>query len=159
MKKRILKKFDNDKNYQKFRDHCYFRGKYRSATHIIYNLKFNVPSEIPVVFLNGSNFDYHFLIKELENKFERQFECLGEKTENYKSFSVPVDKEVINIDKDGNESVVTLSYKTKFIYSARCMASLLSIVVDNLAEELDKIKCRDCDCFHEYESAKDNLIK
>ena len=32
---------------------------------------------------------------------------------------------VIKIDKDGNESVVTISYKTKFIDSARFMATLL----------------------------------
>ena len=37
------------------------------------------------------------------------------------------------------------------------MASLLSNLVDNLAEEVHKIKCKDC--FFEYESVKDNLIK
>ena len=31
------------------------------------NLKFNVPNEIPVVFHNGSNYDYHFIVKELAN--------------------------------------------------------------------------------------------
>ena len=68
-------------------------------------------------------------------------------------------KEVIKIDKDGNESVVTISYKIKFIDSARFMASSLSSLVDNLAKEIYKIKCKDCDCFLEYESVKDNLIK
>ena len=32
---------------------------------------------MPVAFHNGSNYDYHFLIKELANEFEWQFECLG----------------------------------------------------------------------------------
>ena len=68
-----------------------------------------MPNEIPVVFHKGSNYDYHFIIKELANKFEGQFECLGENTENYKSFSIPIEKEVTKIDKDGNESVVTIS--------------------------------------------------
>ena len=54
--------------------------------------------------------------------------------EKYKTFSVPIGKKVTKIDKDGNESVVTLSYKTKFIDSARFMASSLSNLVDNLAE-------------------------
>ena len=36
-------------------------------------------NEIPVVFHNSSNYDYHFIIKELTNEFEEQFECLGEK--------------------------------------------------------------------------------
>ena len=79
------------------------------AQHIVFNLKFNVPNEIPVVFHNGSNYDYHFIIKELANEFEEKFECLGEKTGKYKTFSVTIEKEVTNIDKDGNECVVTIS--------------------------------------------------
>ena len=39
------------------------------------------------------------------------------------------------------------------------MASLLSNLVDNLAELIHKIKFEDCDCFLDYESGKDNLIK
>ena len=39
------------------------------------------------------------------------------------------------------------------------MASSLSNLVKNLAEVIHKIKCQDCDCFLEYESVKDNLIK
>ena len=38
------------------------------------------------------------------------------------------------------------------------MASLLSNLVDNLAERIHKIKCKDCDCFLEYESVKGNLV-
>ena len=39
------------------------------------------------------------------------------------------------------------------------MASSPSNLVDNLAERIHKIKCKDCDCFLEYESVNDNLIK
>ena len=39
------------------------------------------------------------------------------------------------------------------------MASLLSNLADNFTEGIHKIKCKDCDCFLEYESVKDNLIK
>ena len=53
-------------------------------------------------------------------------------------------------DKDGNESVVTISYKIKFIDSARFMATSSSHLVDNLTERIQKIKCKDCDCFLEY---------
>ena len=61
--KRFLKRFANDNNYQKVRDHCHYKGKYRGAAHSTCNLKFNVASEIPVVFCSGSNYDYHFIIK------------------------------------------------------------------------------------------------
>ena len=76
-----------------------------------------MPNEIPVIFDNGSNYDYHFMIKELANKFEGKFECLGENTKKYKKFSIPIEKEVIKIDKDRNESVKTISSKVKFIDS------------------------------------------
>ena len=45
--------------------HCGYICKYRGAAHIICNLKFNVPNEIPAVFHNGLNNYYHFIIKEL----------------------------------------------------------------------------------------------
>ena len=38
-------------------------------------------NEIPVVFHDVSNYDYHFIIKELANVSDGQFECLGENTE------------------------------------------------------------------------------
>ena len=71
--KRILKKLSKSINCWKVRDHCHYRGKYKGAVHSICNLKFNVPNEIPVVFHNGLNYDYHFIIKELPNKFEGKF--------------------------------------------------------------------------------------
>ena len=39
------------------------------------------------------------------------------------------------------------------------MASSLPNLVDYLPEENLKIKCKDCYCFLEYQSVKDNLIK
>ena len=39
------------------------------------------------------------------------------------------------------------------------MANSLSNLINNLAEGIHKIECKDCDCFLEYESIKDNLIK
>ena len=115
-------------------------------------------NEIPLVFYS-SNYDYHFIIKKLADKFEGKFECLVENTEKYKTFFVPIEKEVIKTDKDGNEIVVTISYKIRFIDSARFMATSLSNLADNLTEGIHKIKCKDCDYFLEYESVKVNLIK
>ena len=49
--KRLLQKFAFDKTYWKIRDHCHYTSKYRCATHSICNLKFNVPNEIPILFI------------------------------------------------------------------------------------------------------------
>ena len=141
------------------RDHCHNTGKYWDAAHSICDLKFNLPNEIPVVFHNGSKYDYHFIIKELESEFEGSFECIEENREIYKIFSVPIKKEALNINKDGSKSVETMSYKIKFIDSSRFMVTSLSKLVNNLAEGIHKIKCWGCDCFLEYERANNNLLK
>ena len=99
-------------------------------------------------------YDYHFIIKELANEFKDQLEFLGKNTENYKTFSVTIEKEVSKIDKEGNWNIITISYEIKFIDSARFMASSLSNLFDNLAEGIYKIKCKDCDCFLEYKSVR-----
>ena len=41
----------------------------------------SVPKESSIVFHNGSNYDYHFIIKKLAEEFEKQFTCLGDNTE------------------------------------------------------------------------------
>ena len=100
-----------------------------------------MPLKIHVVFHNGSNYDYHFIIKELAKLFEEEYECLRENTEKYNPFSVQI--EVTKIDKDRKESAVTISHKIKFIDSARFMASSLSNLVHNLAERIHNTKCKD----------------
>ena len=52
--------------------------------------KCKTSKEIPVVFHNGSTYDYHFIIKQLAKGFGVQFECLGENVEKYVTFSVPI---------------------------------------------------------------------
>ena len=53
-----------------------------------------MPKEIPLVFHNSFNYDYHFMIKELAEEFEGEFECLGENTEKYITFSVLIKEEI-----------------------------------------------------------------
>ena len=113
------KEFDNNynnKKQQKVSDHCHYTGKYRGAAHNICTLRYKVPKEIPVVFHNGSTYDYHFIIKELAKEFEGNFECLGENTEKYITFSVPIKKKIDNKDLE-------ITYKIKFIDSHRFMSS------------------------------------
>ena len=139
---------DNNKKYYKVRDHCHYTGKYRGAAHDICNLRYKTPKEIPVVFHNGSTYDYHFIMKELAVEFEGLFECLGENTKRYITFSVPIKKEADN----GK----TITYKVKFIDSFRFMSRSLSSLVDNLSEGL--YKCTNCEPCLDYISTKDNNI-
>ena len=140
------------KKYHKVRDHCYCTGKYREAAHSICNLRYKTPREIPAVFHNGSTYDYHFIIKELlveiKGQFKGQFECLGESTEKYITLSVPIKNQIAKIHKDGNDKIVDMSYKIKFIDSLRFMSSSLSSLVDNMAaDEIKNIfsyECEDC---------------
>ena len=124
------------KKLQKVRDHCHYTGKYRGAAHNICNLRYKVPKEFPVVFHNGSTYDYHFIIKELLKEFDGNFECLGENTEKYITFSVPLKKKIKNKD-------IEITYKIKFIDSYRFMSSSLSKLVDNLSEGIHNNKCAD----------------
>ena len=82
------------KKYPNIRGHYHYTTEYRGAAHIICNLKYSVPTEIPLVFHNGSNYDYDFIIKELLEEFGKQFNCLGENTEKYITFSVPIEKKL-----------------------------------------------------------------
>ena len=41
------------------------------------------------------------IIKELPEEFIKQFTCIRENTEKYITFTVPIEKEVARIDKNG----------------------------------------------------------
>ena len=98
--------------------------------------------KIPIVFHNGSNYDYHFIIKEFEEEFTRQFTFWGENSKKYITFTVPIKKEFMRIIENGEEVSRNLSYILQFIDSARFMASSLSNLVDNLSEGIHRIKCK-----------------
>ena len=131
---------------------CY----YRQADHSIYNLRYKKQREIPVKIHNGSKYDYHFIIKELAEEFKGQFECLGENTEKYITFPIPIKKE--------NDDGKTITYKIKFIDTCRFMQSKLSDLADNLSEINNK-DCKKCmerkkirsEC--EFIGLKDNRLK
>ena len=140
------KEFDtSDKKHHKVRDHCHYSGKYRGAAHNICNLRYKIPKEIPLVFHNGSTYDYHFIIKELVKEFD------GENTEKYITFSVPIKKKIENKD-------IEITYKIKFINSYRFMATSLSRSVDNLTENIHGDNCVDCKSDLSYMKAIDEAL-
>ena len=62
---------------------------------------------------------------------------MGENTEKYITFSVPLKKKIENKD-------IEINYKIKFIDSCRFMSSSLSKLVDKLSEGIHNNKCFDC---------------
>ena len=62
-----------------------------------------MPKGIPIVFHNGSNYDYFSIINVLAEEPEGQFTCLEENTKKCITFLVPIEKEVKGIDKKGKE--------------------------------------------------------
>ena len=142
--------FEHNKHY-KVRDHCHYTSKYREAVHNICNLRYKIPKEIPIIFHNGSTYDYHFIIKELVKEFEDNFECLGENTEKYITFSVPIKKRIENKDME-------ITYRIKFIDSFRFMATSLSKSVDNLTEGIHNDKCINCKSDISYMKVMDETL-
>ena len=61
------------KKYCKVRNHCHYTGEYRGAARSICNLKYSVPKRVPIVFHNGSNYDYHFITSSLSNLVNKEF--------------------------------------------------------------------------------------
>ena len=114
------------------------RENIEKATHSICNLRYKISKEFSVAFHDVCTYDYHFIIKELAKEFEGQFECLGQNTEKYITFSVSINKSKV-ITK---LSKLIRKYKLKFIDSFRFMSTLLSKLVNNLSEIYSK-KCRD----------------
>ena len=93
---------------------------------------------------------HHFIIKELAENFEGQFECLGGNKKKYISFPVLIKKEL--------ENNKTIAYTIKFTDNVRFMSSLLSSPANNLAEGLHNDKCTDYKFYLEYISTKDELL-
>ena len=148
------KEFDtSDKKHYKVKDHCHYTGKYRGAVHNICNLRYKIPKEIPIVFHNGSKYDYHFIIKELVKEFDGNFECLGENTEKYITFSASLEKKINNKDK-----IIEITYKIKLIDSYRFMSTSLSKLVDNLSERFHNNKCLSCKSCLDYIKTKNEKL-
>ena len=122
---------NSNKEMRKVRNHCHYTGKYRVAAHSKCNLNYKIVKEISVLFHNGSVYDYHFIIKYLAREFEGNFECLGENTEKYVSFTVPF-KKVINDEE--------IKYRKRIRDNCRFMQDSLSNLADNLSElKINKI--------------------
>ena len=56
---------DGDEKLRKVRDHCHFTRRYRGAAHNMCNLKLKRDKSIPVLFHNGTGYDFHLFMRDL----------------------------------------------------------------------------------------------
>ena len=63
--KKISTNYDDDNNYEKVKNHCNYTGKLRGAAHKYLQFKMQNTKKNPIVFHNGSAYDYHFIINQL----------------------------------------------------------------------------------------------
>ena len=112
----------------KVRDHCHYTGLYRGPAHSLCNLRYKIPSYIPVVFHNLSGYDAHLFIREL-GAHTSEMGVIAKNKEDYISFSikVPVDS---YIDKNGEEKDKLI--ERRFIDSFKIMSSSLDSLAKNL---------------------------
>ena len=76
-KEKFENKYLRDKKYHKARDYCHCTEEIKRSAHGICNVKYIVPNENQLAFHNGSNYDYHFTIKEVAQELKKQSTCLG----------------------------------------------------------------------------------
>ena len=81
------KEFGDKKKQRKVRDHDHYTGKYCGAAHSICNLRYSTQKDIPVLFHNGSNYDFNLIITELAKEFRRKLQCISVNTNNYVFFN------------------------------------------------------------------------
>ena len=101
--------------YERVHYHCHYAGKYKGTAHIISNLRYKIPKKTNLVFHNMSNYDYHFIIKQLVEEFKRQFKWLGKNAEQYITFSMRIEK---------HEHLTAIKYKIRFINSVKIFCQL-----------------------------------
>ena len=119
----------------KERDHCHYTGLYRGPAHSLCNLRYKIPSYIPVVFHNLSGYDAHLFIREL-GAHTSDMAVITKNKEDYISFSikVPVEK---YIDKNGEEKDKLI--ELRFIDSFKFMSSSLDSLTKNLVSRGKKL--------------------
>ena len=112
----------------KVRDQCHYTCLYRGPAHSLCNLRYKIPSYIPVVFHNLSGYDAHLFIRELGGHAS-DMEVIAKNKEDYISFSIKVPVDSYE-DKNGEEKDKLI--ELRFIDSFKFMSSSL----DSLTKKL-----------------------
>ena len=120
------------------KDHCHYTGLYRGAAHRNCNLRYRIPSYIPIVFHNLSGYDAHLFIRELAASVlgGAKLNVIAKNKEDYITFfmKIAVDK---YIDKNGVEKDKEI--ELRFIDSFKFMSSSLDSLTNNLVRRGQKL--------------------
>ena len=114
----------------KVRDHCHYMGKYRGPAHRDYNLKYSIPSYIPIMFHNLRRYDAHLFIRGLGRSSDK-IGVIAEDKEKYISFKTEV---VIGEYMDKKGEIKDKKIQLRFIDSMRFMASSWDSLTNNLVK-------------------------
>jgi len=126
-------------------DHDHITGAYRGASHNSCNLLAKTPIFIPVLFHNGSGYDYKFLVREL-GKWPGDISVIPNNQEKFISFSkqviIPAPEEEEEEEQEEEEEVEysTTTKKKKYIWlrfldSFRFLQASLDSVVQTLERD------------------------
>jgi hypothetical protein len=101
------------------RDHCHILGKFRGAAHQICNLKARTSLNIKIIFHNGSNYDFKFIVRKLY-KICQDIEAIPFTDEKFLTFSI---------------KIPNTNIKFTFIDSLRFLPSSLDNLTKNLLKK------------------------
>ena len=111
-----------DDGLGKVRDYCHFTGKYRGAAHNECNLKLKRDKTIPVVFHNGTRYDFHLFVRSL-GRVEGHIKTIAKNSEQY----ISIDKSVYV--SEGN------TWRVRFMDFYGFIQASLENLVENLLRE------------------------
>ena len=133
----------------KVRDHCHYTGCYRGPAHRNCNLRYRIPSYIPVILHNLSGYDAHLFIKELGAK-SKDIGVIVKNREDYITFLVKV---VVDRYTDKNNDEKDKTIELRFIESFKFMMSCLDSLTNNLVRGSRKLFG-----FEDYSELQYNLL-
>lgn len=129
----ICEKTFSDGNFLKCRDHCHITGEYRGSAHVICNLFYQIPRQIPVVLHCLKNYDSHLFIKSL-GKNKENIHVIPQNKEKYISFS----KEIV-VDYHAERKIAfRLSFIDSFQFLPESLDSLSKTLEDSQCLEIKK---------------------
>ena len=75
-----------DLKEDKVRDHDHLTGKFRGAAHAVCNLRYSLPSKIPILFHNLKNFDSHIIVNALTAENVKKVQIIPSSIEKFLAF-------------------------------------------------------------------------